>query len=89
MGREERPPPTAPTDLGIVCTCSADDPRAAQARTQHVRGLLPTSRAPLLTAICGSLLMDHHVAQIQIYADQWFAITAVCRDGPPFRGRLR
>lgn len=82
-------PPVEPTnggnprrvDLGMVCTCDAQDLQAAEGRTRRVRDTLPESGGPLVTAICGSLLMNQGVGSIEIHADQWFAVTAVTRDG--------
>lgn len=34
-----------------------------------------------MTAISGSLLMNHAIGRIEIQADQWFAVTATSRDG--------
>jgi hypothetical protein len=68
-------------DLGMVCTCTPGDLAAAEKRTQRVRDTLPKSGGPLVTAICGSLLMNHGVRTVQIYADQWFVIEAIARDG--------
>ena len=65
----------------MVCTCDPRDLEAAEERTGQVRETLPQSGGPLVTAICGSLLMNQGVARIDIRADQWFAITAVARNG--------
>ncbi|GAB3077732.1 hypothetical protein GCM10027080_24930 [Pedococcus soli] len=72
-------------DLGMVCTCVPRDLAAAEEVTRRVREVLLESGGPLVTAICGSLLMNHGIECIEIRADQWFAITATARDRTRYR----